>query len=83
LFLNIVAQPKNIYKLHSVTYFMKELIIQIRVNESQTATIMKKQGFDNTVSSSYEIIGILQNLIKIEQDKMAENSTSVTKSKNG
>jgi len=62
---------------------MKELIIQIRVNESQTATIMKKQGFDNTVSSSYEIIGILQNLIKIEQDKMAENSTSVTKSKNG
>jgi len=62
---------------------MKELIIQVRVNETQTATIIKKQGFDSTVSSSYEIIGILQNLIKIEQDKMYKDSTSVTQTQNG
>jgi len=58
------------------------LIIQVRVNKNQTATVVKKQGFEENVSSSYEIIGILQNLIKIEQDKMAGNSQTVTKSFN-
>jgi len=59
---------------------MKELVIQVRIDKHQTATIMKKQGFDENVSTGYEVIGILQNLIRIEQDKMLENSTTVTKS---
>jgi len=62
---------------------MKELLIQIRINDTQTATVIKKQGFNENVSSSYEIIGILQNIIRIEQDKMMEMSTSTTINKNG
>jgi len=58
---------------------MKELIIQVKINENQTATIIKKNGFDNNVSTNFEIIGILQNLIKIEQDKLDAKTTTITK----
>ena len=59
---------------------MKELIIQIKIDKHQTATVIKRQGFEESVSSNYEVIGILENLIRIEQDKMTKNSTTVTNS---
>ena len=58
---------------------MKELIIQVRIIKGQTATVVKRNGFEDNVSSNYEVIGILQNLIKLEQDKMEEAGTTVTK----
>ena len=49
---------------------MKELKIHVRINGDKTATAVERKGFDNTVSSNFEVIGILQNLIRIEQDKV-------------
>ena len=49
---------------------MKELRIHVRIKDDKIATAVQKKGFDNSASSNLEIIGILQNLIRIEQDKM-------------
>lgn len=49
---------------------MKELRIHVRINNDKTATAVERKGFDNSASSNFEIIGILQNLIRIEQDKI-------------
>jgi len=49
---------------------MKELKIHVRISEDKIATAVERLGFDNSASSNFEIIGILQNLVKIEQDKM-------------
>ena len=49
---------------------MKELIIQVRVEGNNIATAVTKNGFDNSASSALEIIGILQNVISNEQEKL-------------
>ena len=49
---------------------MKELKIHIKIDGNNIATAVNKLGFDDSASSTFEIIGILQNLIRIEQDKM-------------
>jgi hypothetical protein len=49
---------------------MKELIIQVRIEGKQIATIINKQGFDDSASSALEVMGILQNLLANEQDKL-------------
>lgn len=59
---------------------MKELIIHVKIDKVQTATVIKRNGFDKNISSSYEVIGILQNLIKLEQDKMETDGTTISKS---
>lgn len=65
---------------------MKELIIHVRINGNHTATVVQKKGFDeknNPTSTTFEVIGILQNLIKIEQDKLSSKTTIVNKEQNG
>ena len=59
----------------------KELIIKVVVENNQTATAIVKKGFNpkRKLSNSYEIVGILQNLIKIEQDRINEISTTIIK----
>jgi len=49
---------------------MKELLIQIRVEGKQIATVVKKTGFDDSASSTAEIVGLLQNLLATEQGKL-------------
>jgi len=49
---------------------MKELKIHVKIGEENVATAVQRKGFDNSASTNLEIIGILQNLIRIEQDKM-------------
>ncbi len=49
---------------------MKELKIHIKINGNNIATAVNKLGFDESASSTFEIIGILQNVIRIEQDKL-------------
>lgn len=62
---------------------MKELIIHVRINGSNTASIVKKNGFDDSVSTAYEVIGILQNLISLEQAKLVAKTTTMTRTENG
>lgn len=81
MFLNIVA-CSNIYKLGlSDLLRMKELIIQVRINGNQTATAVQKKGFDEkeSASTTFEVIGILQNIIKIEQEKLDSQTTTMMK----
>ncbi len=49
---------------------IKELIIQVKISEDGIATAMKKQGFTKDASGHFEVIGILQNLINLEQQKI-------------
>lgn len=49
---------------------MKELKIHIKIDNDKVITAINKLGFDNSASSNFEVVGILQNLIRIEQDKM-------------
>jgi hypothetical protein len=49
---------------------MKELIIQVRVEGQNIATAVTKNGFDDSASSALEVIGILQNVIANEQEKL-------------
>jgi len=65
---------------------MKELNILVRINENNVATVIKKSGFENPESpmTTFQIIGILQNLIHIEQKKMDDKVTTISKTlKNG
>jgi len=50
---------------------MKKLTIQVVLDEEnqKVASVMRKEGFGKI--PSFEIIGILQNLIQIEQDKLS------------
>lgn len=49
---------------------VKELIIQIKVSDEGVASAVKKIGFEENASSHFEVIGILQNLISLEQQKL-------------
>uniref|UniRef100_A0A7C5YUY2 Uncharacterized protein n=1 Tax=candidate division CPR3 bacterium TaxID=2268181 RepID=A0A7C5YUY2_UNCC3 len=48
----------------------KEILIQVKVSGKGIASVITKNGFDDTASSSLEVIGILQNLLTIEQEKL-------------
>jgi len=49
---------------------IKELIIQVRISDEGVASAVKKKGFENTASGHFEVIGILQNLVALEQAKL-------------
>jgi len=49
---------------------MKELIIQVKISDDGLASVVKKIGFEDNPSSHLEIIGILQNLLILEQQKL-------------
>lgn len=61
---------------------MKELNILVRVDENNIATIVRKNGFENPESplTTFEIIGILENIIHIEQQKLDSKLTIVSRS---
>lgn len=57
---------------------IKELTIQVRISDEGIASAIKKSGFDDTPSSTFEVIGILNNLLSLEQAKL-EKVMSATK----
>lgn len=61
---------------------MKELNIKVRIdNNNNIATVVQKNGFENPESplTTFQIIGILENLIHLEQQKMDNRITTVSK----
>jgi hypothetical protein len=40
---------------------MKALTIEIRINEGKIATGIKSDGFDESISSQLEILGLIEN----------------------
>ena len=71
LYLKVVYCSK-VYKSNSSRLFMaiKELTIQVRISDEGVASAVKKIGFGDSASSHFEIIGILQNLIHLERQKL-------------
>ena len=51
---------------------IKELIIQVRISDDGVASAIKKTGFEDGASSHFEIMGILQNLLSLEQEKLSK-----------
>jgi len=49
---------------------MKEIIIQVKIIEDKTATIIKTVGFGDSISKTLEIIGILENLKQGQLNKL-------------
>lgn len=49
---------------------MKELLMRVRIDGDHIETIVRPKGFDRSASTSLEIIGILQNVISLEMDKL-------------
>ena len=49
---------------------MKEVLIRVRIQGDEIETIIKPRGFEYTAETSLTIIGILQNMIGLEQDKL-------------
>jgi len=49
---------------------IKELTIQVRISDEGVASVVKKNGFGDTASGHFEVIGILQNLVVLEQQKL-------------
>jgi len=49
---------------------MKELLMRVRINGDEIETIVRPKGFEKSASTSLEIIGILQNVIALETEKL-------------
>jgi len=49
---------------------VKKVSIQIVLDGKNIATKISKDGFDDTLSSQLELIGILNNLVAQQQDKL-------------
>jgi hypothetical protein len=62
---------------------MKELIIQVKYedNGKLLASVIKKNGFDDSVSSTLQIMGALTNLMITEQEKL-RTSVKITRDNN-
>jgi hypothetical protein len=48
----------------------KELIIKVVIVNDQIGAVVSRSGFPDTLSSSFEIVGVLQKLVKDEQEKL-------------
>jgi len=49
---------------------MKELLIRVRLDGDSVETAIKHRGFDASAETSLTVIGILQNIIDLEQEKL-------------
>lgn len=49
---------------------VKEIRITVKISEEGVASLVQKNGFEDTASSHFEFMGILQNLIALEQEKI-------------
>lgn len=50
----------------------KEIILKVVVDGEHIATAMQKNGFDSSLNSSFEIIGILQKILDDEKIKLEQ-----------
>ena len=63
---------------------MKELLMRVRIDGDEIETIVRPKGFDKSASTSLEIIGILQNVMALEMDKLRiQTRTRITPNKEG
>ena len=49
---------------------MKEVLIRVRMEGNEIETLIRPKGFEPGVETSLTIIGILQNMIELEADKL-------------
>ena len=62
---------------------MKELLMRVRIEGDEIETIVRPRGFDKSASTSLEIIGILQNVIGLEMDKLKVSAKARIKQEKG
>jgi hypothetical protein len=48
----------------------KELNIKVVLEGNQVGTIVQRKGFTNDLSGTFEVIGILENILEIEKEKV-------------
>ena len=48
----------------------KEIILRVIIDGGTIATAIQKNGFDESLNSSFEINGILQKIVDDEKDKL-------------
>ena len=66
---------------------MKELTIKVVIKDNEILSIMKKSGFNGTIDSDFEIIGILSKLLRTAQTRLdskieEKNHINIKKNKN-
>ena len=49
---------------------MKELLIRVRMEGDEIETLVRPKGFEPGVDTSIAVIGILQNIISLECDRL-------------
>jgi len=49
---------------------MKEILIRVRIEGDEIESVVKHKGFYETAETSLTIIGVLENLKMLEQDKL-------------
>jgi hypothetical protein len=53
----------------------KEITIKIVINENKIGSIMQKSGFNDDISSMFEIIGILRRVVSDEELRLNQKLT--------
>ena len=48
----------------------KELNIKIIIDGNQVGTMVQRKGFSNDISGTFEVIGVLENVLDIEKEKL-------------
>ena len=48
----------------------KEFLLRVVIDGDRIGTVLQKNGFDESLSSSFEVIGILQKVVNDEQSKI-------------
>lgn len=54
----------------------KEIILKVIIDEKNIGTVIQKIGFDTSISSSFEVTGILQKVLDDEKAKLNLRTTS-------
>mgnify|MGYP001300020664 CR=1 FL=1 len=55
----------------------KEILLRVVIDGQRIDSIIQKRGYDGSLSSSFEIIGILHKVVRDEQEKI-NNTLKVT-----
>jgi len=48
----------------------KEILLRIVIDGDRIGSIIQRNGFDDSLSSAFEVLGILQKVVKDEQEKI-------------
>ena len=48
----------------------KEILMRVVIEGNQIGCVIQKNGFDESLSSSFEVLGILQKVVRDEQEKI-------------